>query len=312
MKKIIILISLIFIYSSLFSASKTRVAVLPFENLAGITSEEAKYLTDRVRTELIKTKRFEIVSNDQLNTMMKTKKLKQLIGEGTCRTDSCVIDLGNALECEKMVVGSISKAFKEYSINGKILDVVRQKYEGAEEVVIKNKDNFPGAATELVHRLLGGMPRKYVRSKSNIQTDPAGQELSLYSTMIWQTLFLPGWGHITGNQTRGWYYASAWLLAGTLFFVSHFTYTSYKNDYTTAKADFNSKYNTANTWHQVRGITSWALIGLYVLVNLDIIIFGGNYKSTQFLNSSLYSDQKKTAREIQFTLYQRYSYHHNI
>jgi len=138
------------------SSSRPRLAVMPFTAGEGITKKEAIYITETVRTSLIKTGKYEVISNDQLQTMMKTKAIKQKLGKGTCNTDSCIIDLGNALECEKMLVGSAGGAFGEFSIKVKVLNVVRQEYENAEEVVLQNKRQFPNGAREIVQRLTGG------------------------------------------------------------------------------------------------------------------------------------------------------------
>ena len=86
---------------------------------------------------------FEVISNDQIEQMMSIKSTKQAVGAGSCNTEACIIDLGNALECEKMLAGKAAFAFGEYSITAKFLDVVMQKYEMSAESKTRDKDDFP-------------------------------------------------------------------------------------------------------------------------------------------------------------------------
>ncbi|MDH5720601.1 MAG: hypothetical protein OEZ13_08260 [Spirochaetia bacterium] len=158
MKKVFIF----YIFSTLlvshgFSENKApkRIAVLPFSHDKSVSKKETDYLTEKVRTALIQTGIYDVISNDQIENMMNMQAKKQAVGSGSCMTDQCIIDLGNALESEKILVGNILEAFGQYTINAKILDVAEQKYEKAEEVTIVNKKQFPNAAESLVAKLSG-------------------------------------------------------------------------------------------------------------------------------------------------------------
>ncbi|MDH5719452.1 MAG: hypothetical protein OEZ13_02410 [Spirochaetia bacterium] len=157
MKKILISMILISMMTIAVEAQeeKKRIAVLPFEYGGGLTEDEAAWLTDSIRTALIGTDKYEVISNDQIENMMKLEAKKQGVGSGSCSSEQCIIDLGNALECEKVLTGKASGAFGVFSITGKILDVVAQKYEKAQEVTIKNKNDFPQAAQDMVRKLTG-------------------------------------------------------------------------------------------------------------------------------------------------------------
>ncbi|MDH5721266.1 MAG: hypothetical protein OEZ13_11735, partial [Spirochaetia bacterium] len=155
---ILILGILVFFLSGSMYAQDTekkRIAVIPFKHGGGITKEEALYLTDKVRNALIASKAYDVISNDQIETMMQVEAQKQGVGSGSCSSEKCMIDLGNALESEKMLVGSASGAFGEYSISAKILDVVTQQYEEAADLSIADKSEFPQAAKELVSKITG-------------------------------------------------------------------------------------------------------------------------------------------------------------
>ncbi|MDH5720670.1 MAG: hypothetical protein OEZ13_08640 [Spirochaetia bacterium] len=134
---------------------KKRIAVLPLAHDKNISKEESRFLTEKIRTALIKTNLYEVISNDQIEQMMNIKAAKQAVGSGSCSSEECIIDLGNALECEKMLTGNVFKAFGIFTINAKILDVVSQRYEKAEEVTVSNEKEFPLAAENIVAKLSG-------------------------------------------------------------------------------------------------------------------------------------------------------------
>jgi len=134
--------------------TKRRVAVINFQHGKGVTEQEAAYLTERIRAGLVKSKVFEVISNDQINTMIKTVELKQKLGDGNCNSTDCLIDLGNALQCELMLVGNVAGAFGEFAISVKLMSVAQQKYIRAEDVQISKKEKFPDAARKIVAILL--------------------------------------------------------------------------------------------------------------------------------------------------------------
>jgi hypothetical protein len=268
-RKIIFLLIFFFLAATAFAQERPRVAVMPFEAGNDISKPEAGYLTDLIRTGLIKNGKFDIISNDQLEQMLKTKQQKQQVGSGSCTSEKCIIDLGNALECEKMIVGGAAGAFGEFTINVKMLDVVKQKYDMAESVTIKNKNEFPDAARRIVFLLSGRTGQadvsmqkekenkeriekerleKEEAEKQRIEEETLAKEKALQKQkaleriislnqekgvnrtgMLWRSLVVPGWGHYYTNLNRGFVYSGLWAGIGGAFLWSHMNYNS-KND----------------------------------------------------------------------------------
>lgn len=141
-------------YEMAIVKGKQRVAVMDFKRNAGITAVEAKYLTDKVRNGLIKTGLFDVVTNDQIATMLKMEEMRQAFGT-ECESKNCQINLGRALECRYVVVGDIQHAFKEYSVAVKILSVTDQKYIHAEEITVADKNRLPEASQKIVELITG-------------------------------------------------------------------------------------------------------------------------------------------------------------
>ncbi len=133
---------------------KQRIAIMNFKGGRVISNDEAKYLTDTVRTGLIKTDLFDVVTNDQIAEMIKMEEIREVFGTD-CESKNCQINLGRALECKYVVVGSIQHAFKQYSIAVKILNVTDQKYLHAEEISVGDKNQLPVAARKVVDLITG-------------------------------------------------------------------------------------------------------------------------------------------------------------
>ncbi|MDH5719451.1 MAG: hypothetical protein OEZ13_02405 [Spirochaetia bacterium] len=217
MKFIVLVLMIAATFAAEAQEEKKRIAVLPFEYGGGLTEDEAAWLTDSIRTALIGTEQYEVISNDQIENMMKLESKKQGVGSGSCSSEQCIIDLGNALECEKVLTGKASGAFGVFSITGKILDVVAQKYEKAQEVTIKNKNDFPQAAKDMVRKLtgfgdyVGGSNRQ---SRNERQKEREQIMLSKYPTREHKTIGVSFWLLGIGGGSSG--YSVDWFMTPTL------------------------------------------------------------------------------------------------
>ena len=81
---------------------KTSVAILDFEG-TGISSNEAKILTDRFSSELVKTRAFIVRERAQMQEIFQEQGLQQT----GCTTSECLVEVGKILNVQKMVGGSI-------------------------------------------------------------------------------------------------------------------------------------------------------------------------------------------------------------
>ncbi|MDH5721642.1 MAG: hypothetical protein OEZ13_13635 [Spirochaetia bacterium] len=290
----LIIMLAIFYAVPLFSQdAKKRIAVLPFKYGGGIIKGEADFLTENVRAELIETGLFEVITNDQIEEMMKIKEQKQGVGEGSCNTEECIIDLGNALECEKMLVGTAMGAFGEYNLTGKILDVVSQKYEGAANLKISDKNKFPDAANQMVHQLVD----HYVEEleKERIQTSLKAENKT-FNGMLWRSLVLPGWGHIYANQKRGWLYSAIYAASAGVFIWSHVDFLNKEKRYDNSNEsveDTMQYYDDLNKAYKARGYMSYAFLSVAALIIADAVIAGRRYFSHEKLFSNQFIRKQK-------------------
>ncbi|UCH62221.1 MAG: DUF2380 domain-containing protein [Fidelibacterota bacterium] len=99
-------------------AQKTTIAVLDFEG-RGISQTEVAALSDRLRNELFRLEKFQVVERGMMETIL-TEQDFQLVG---CTSDECLVEVGQLLGAQMMVGGSISKVGDMYTASARIVDV---------------------------------------------------------------------------------------------------------------------------------------------------------------------------------------------
>ena len=95
-----------------------NIAVNEFKG-EGVDSSTAKIITDRVRSELFKTKAFTVIERDEMNQILKEQGFQQT----GCVSDACAVEVGQLLGIQQMIAGSIGKVGSTYTINARIIDV---------------------------------------------------------------------------------------------------------------------------------------------------------------------------------------------
>lgn len=111
------LIILTFIQFSLL-LSQTQIAIVDFEGL-GVSSDEARALTNRLMIEMHRTNKFMVLEREMLDKIIEEQKF-QLSG---CNNDQCLVELGQLANVQQIVGGSISKVGDVYSISARLIGV---------------------------------------------------------------------------------------------------------------------------------------------------------------------------------------------
>ncbi len=99
---------------------KINYAVMAIKNAEGVTSGNAEVIADRLRAELFKTGRANIMERDQMQEILKEQGFQQ---SGACTDQACMVELGQMLGVERLVSGSIGKLGSLYLVNFRAIDV---------------------------------------------------------------------------------------------------------------------------------------------------------------------------------------------
>ncbi len=117
-KRIFIFIFFLFLSTSLAQNSKMNIAVIDLDP-TGISNNETEFLSDRLRTELFETGKFQVVEREKMNAILHEQGFQQT----GCTSVECAIEIGQLLNVRVMVAGSIGKIDDIYSLSIRMIDV---------------------------------------------------------------------------------------------------------------------------------------------------------------------------------------------
>ena len=105
------------LFINLIWGQNITIAVFDFEN-NGLETNEVKQLSTRLESELVKLGDFKVVERTKIDEVLKEQKL-QMSG---C-VEECLIDVGEILGANQIILGSIGKIGGLYTLSAKLVDV---------------------------------------------------------------------------------------------------------------------------------------------------------------------------------------------
>jgi len=97
---------------------KKNLAVLDLDGF-GISEQEAQVLTNRLRTYLVQTNKYQVIERQEMQQIL-TEQDFQIVG---CTSDECAVEIGRLLGVQVMVAGSVGKIGSTYSLDMRLIDV---------------------------------------------------------------------------------------------------------------------------------------------------------------------------------------------
>ena len=126
MKKLLIHFCCLFILFNMTLKSygqtsvKKNVAVLDLISRGAMSKTEAGTLTDRLRSMLVRTDKFNVLERGKMEEILKEVGFQQT----GCTTTECAVEAGKILNVEQMISGSLGKIGTLYTIDIVLIDVV--------------------------------------------------------------------------------------------------------------------------------------------------------------------------------------------
>jgi len=114
-----ILLSILFT-TSLFA--KDIIAVLDLETI-GLNSGEATILTQRLTTKLISIGKYEVVERTNMDKILKEQKFQH----SGCTDSGCAVEIGQLLNTDYIVIGSVNKFGETWTLDARLIDVALGK-----------------------------------------------------------------------------------------------------------------------------------------------------------------------------------------
>ena len=185
-------------------ATKTRVAVLPFEASTGIDAGAAELVTEEVLNRLRQHDNLEIISLDEIDKLISLEQKKQLLG---CSDDSCLIEAAGALGVEQLLMCKMGRIGSQYAFSLKLLNVHEAKMEkqAYRRISSNTGEEAFNVLAKMVDELFGATAAETVSTTSATAGKPDAQAEAKKSGGV------TPWVWVTGGL------AVASLGAGTLF-----------------------------------------------------------------------------------------------
>lgn len=99
-------------------SSLPTIAILDFEGI-GVSSQEARVLTNRLGTHMVQLGRYQVIERGQMEQIL-TEQDFQLTG---CTSNECAVEIGQLIGARQMLAGSFGKLGTVYTIDMRIIDV---------------------------------------------------------------------------------------------------------------------------------------------------------------------------------------------
>ena len=112
---------LLLLTTCLFAAGHDKLRMVAINDLQGyeVDSSLTRMLTDRLRSEVIKTGFFQVLERGQVNQILAEQSFQQT----GCVAEACVVQMGQLLGADYIVAGSVGKAQGVWSFSVKLVNV---------------------------------------------------------------------------------------------------------------------------------------------------------------------------------------------
>ena len=150
--------------------NKLTLGVIPFK-AEGIQEHNARILSTRLHSELIKTNRFHVVETERIEEILNELGFQQ---SGLCSKTECIVQVGNLSGARLMVTGTVGKMGKFFTLDVRIIDVKNRQGIWAKTAKSEKIDDLLGLMSDIAWKL----------AYPNSQRPSAAQEKSS-KTWLW-------------------------------------------------------------------------------------------------------------------------------
>lgn len=131
------------------SSPALNIAVADVDPL-GMSKEEALTLTKNLRSALVQSERFQVVSRADMQKILKEQEFQR---SDACNDTQCLVEMGKALAVQKIVGGSAGQAGGVYSLTLRVVDVETGKIEATVFKDIENVRDLLSSIRDLGRQL---------------------------------------------------------------------------------------------------------------------------------------------------------------
>jgi hypothetical protein len=131
----VLLLAALLLAATAVEAAPRRIALRPIPPSDGLKPSDVALLNDAVAAELRRQPNTQIITQTEIAALLSYEQQKQYLG---CSEDACAADLGGALGCEELIIGSIGVIGRSWMVNLRRLNIVKVVTTGQADRRLKN------------------------------------------------------------------------------------------------------------------------------------------------------------------------------
>ena len=143
----------------LFAQDET-LAIIDFES-NGVSKSESKNIVSKIESELIKLSCMQLVERSKIEEVL----IEQGFQQSGCTTTECAVEIGQLLGTDQLLIGSVGKIGRIYTINAKIVSVESGEVLTGHEVIAEGgiEELYITKSVELAYKICGlNYPKKTI------------------------------------------------------------------------------------------------------------------------------------------------------
>jgi TolB-like protein len=137
------------------AAKRPRVVVLSIKPIDAETAKPAQVLTEIILTDLSKLNRLDILGETEISSLLGFERQKQLMG---CTEGSCLAEIGGALGCDLLVMGTLGRVGKQLRLDLKLADARKNAILVRDGALVSPTDDLVDAARRSLTAIVAAIP----------------------------------------------------------------------------------------------------------------------------------------------------------
>jgi hypothetical protein len=196
-----------------YGQRKISIAVLELD-AAGVSKAEAQVISDRLRSDLFSTNKFDVLERNKMNEILTEQGFQQT----GCTSDECAVEVGKLIGVRLMIAGRIGKIGNLFTINSRIIDVESGKVlrTAVDDCRCPIEDVLTKSISKVANILAGTTQQEYQQRQNQLRERKMFEMKDQMKSPAYASItgfVLPVVGHLhigkTSNTVRGVIYTLA-------------------------------------------------------------------------------------------------------
>jgi len=205
----------------------------------GVEASTADIISERFRSELLKTGHFRVMERGQMDMILKEQGFQQ---SGVCADAACLVEMGQMMGVDRMLAGSLGKLGSMYTLTVRLINV------GTGEILITANEDCDCDIKDVLSRVVPSLAQQLAQAAGFTEELTKGN----YARRTSLGLAFLGASVISG------------AVGGILFAGASEKFDTYNNFREVSQADYQATVDELYSDYQSAFISSWIVTGAAV------------------------------------------------